>query len=110
MPTPTPTENDRTLLTVVAKMTALPGKEQELRAELEQLVGPTLAEDGVVNYDLHVAVDDPATFVFYENWQSPGHLEAHLANSHLVEFAGKLDEYLVGGAGGLVITQLQRIK
>ena len=107
---PTPTDDDRTLLTVVARMTALPGKEQQLRSELEQLVGPTLAEDGCVNYDLHVAVDDPATFFFYENWTSPGHLEAHLGNGHLVEFAGKLDEYLVGGADGLVITQLQRIK
>lgn len=110
MPTATPTENDRNLLTVVARMTALPGKEAQLRAELEALIEPTLAEDGCVNYDLHVAVDDPATFFFYENWRSPGHLEAHLANSHLVEFAGKLDEYLVGGADGLVITQLQRIK
>jgi quinol monooxygenase YgiN len=107
---PTPTDDDRTLLTVIARMTALPGKEQELRAGLEALVEPTLAEDGNVNYDLHVAVDDPATFFFYENWQSPGHLEAHLGNSHLVEFAAKLDELLVGGSGGLVITQLQRIK
>ena len=57
-----------------------------------------------------IAVDAPGTFFFYENWTSPGHLEAHLANSHLVEFAGKLDEYLQGGADGLVITQLQRIK
>ncbi len=107
---PTPTDDDRTLLTVIARMTALPGKEQQLRSELEQLVEPTLAEDGCVNYDLHVAVDDPATFFFYENWTSPGHLEAHLGTGHLVEFAGKLDEYLVGGADGLVITQLQRIK
>ena len=107
---PSPTENDRSLLTVIAHMKALPGKEDQLRAELEQLVEPTLAEDGCVNYDLHVAVDDPATFFFYENWTDPGKLEAHLGNSHLVEFAGKLDEYLVGGADGLVITQLQRIK
>ncbi|MDD7968625.1 putative quinol monooxygenase [Actinomycetospora lemnae] len=106
----TPTDDDRTLLTVIAHMKALPGKEQELRSELEKLVEPTLAEDGCVNYDLHVAVDDPGTFFFYENWTSPGHLEAHLANSHLVEFAGKLDEYLQGGADGLVITQLQRIQ
>ncbi|GAA4897954.1 putative quinol monooxygenase [Actinomycetospora straminea] len=106
----TPTDDDRTLLTVIAHMKALPGKEQELRSELEKLVEPTLAEDGCVNYDLHVAVDDPGTFFFYENWTSPGHLEAHLANSHLVEFAGKLDEYLQGGADGLVITQLQRIR
>ena len=110
MPTPTPTENDRSLLTVVARMTAQPGKEQELRSALESLVEPTLAEDGCVNYDLHVAEDDPATFFFYENWEGEEKLQAHLANDHLVALANRLDELLVGGSNGLVITQLQRIK
>ena len=106
----TPTDDDRGLLTVIARMTAQPGKEQELRSALESLVEPTLAEDGCVNYDLHVAHDDPATFFFYENWESAEKLQAHLANDHLVAFASRLDELLVGGAEGLVITQLQRIK
>ncbi len=56
-----------------------------------------------------MAEDDPATFFFYENWTSEEKLQAHLANDHLVAFAGRLDEFLVGGADGLVITQLQRI-
>jgi quinol monooxygenase YgiN len=106
----TPTDDDRTLVTVIGRMAALPGKEQELREQLEGLVEPTLAEDGCINYDLHQGIDDPTQFVFYENWRSPGHLETHLANSHIAEFAAKLDEYLVGGADGLVITQYQRIK
>jgi quinol monooxygenase YgiN len=110
IPVATPTDDDRSLLTVIARMTALPGKEQELRSALESLVEPTLAEDGNVNYDLHVAKDDPATFFFYENWTSSDKLDAHLANDHLVAFANRLDEFLVGGADGLVITQLQRIK
>lgn len=105
----TPTDDDRTLLTVIARMTALPGKEQELRSALEDLVPTTVAEDGNVNYDLHVAVDDPATFFFYENWTGADKLDAHLAADHLVAFANRLDEFLVGGADGLVITQLQRI-
>ncbi|PVZ07688.1 putative quinol monooxygenase [Actinomycetospora cinnamomea] len=106
----TPTDDDRSLLTVIAHMKALPGKEQELREALESLVEPTLAEDGCVNYDLHQGKDDPSWFFFYENWTGADKLQAHLANDHLVKFAGRLDEFLVGGADGLVITQLQRIK
>ena len=105
----TPTENDRSLLTVIARMTAKPGKEDELRAGLEALVPTTLAEDGNVNYDLHVAEDDPATFFFYENWTGGDELDAHLAAPHLVDFAGQLDDLLVGGADGLVITRVKRI-
>ncbi len=106
----TPTDDDRSLLTVIAHMKALPGKEQDLREALESLVDPTLAEDGCVNYDLHQGTDDPATFFFYENWTSAEKLQAHLGTDHLVAFAGRLDEFLVGGADGLVITQLRRIK
>ena len=105
----TPTQDDRSLLTVVARMTAKPGKSDELRAGLEALIPTTLAEDGCVNYDLHVAEDDPATFFFYENWTSGDKLDAHLAAPHLVDFAGKLDDLLVGGSSGLVIQRLTRI-
>ena len=91
-------------------MTAKPGKEGELRCALESLVTTTASEDGNVNYDLHVAEDDPATFFFYENWESGAKLDAHLGAPHLVEFAGRLDDLLVGGADGLVIQRLKRIK
>lgn len=104
----TPTD-ERSLLTVVARMTAKPGKEADLRSALEALVPITVQEDGCVNYDLHVAQDDPATFFFYENWESGEHLDAHLGAAHLVDFASKLDDLLEGGSEGLVITRLRRI-
>ena len=106
----TPTDDDRTLLTVIAHMQALPGKEDDLRAALEDLVDPTLAEDGCVTYDLHQGVEDPSWFFFYENWASAEKLQAHLENDHLVAFANRLDEFLVGGSDGLVITQLRRVR
>lgn len=104
---PTPTDERRDLLTVIAHMRAKPGKEQELRAALEALVEPTTQEDGYVNYDLHQAVDDPAVFYFYENWESGAALDAHLATPHLQEFAARLDELLADP--GLTIARLQRI-
>lgn len=56
----TPTDDRRDLLTVIAYMKAAPGKEEELRVELEALIEPTSQEDGFVNYDLHQSVEDPA--------------------------------------------------
>jgi quinol monooxygenase YgiN len=104
---PTPTDDRRDLLTVIASMKAAPGKEAELKAELEALIEPTSQEDGYVNYDLHQGVEDPSTFFFYENWESAAQLDAHLATPHLVRFAGMIGDLL--DDNGLTITRLQRI-
>ena len=50
---PTPTDDRRDLLTVIASMRARPGKEQDLRDALEALIAPTTQEAGYVTYDLH---------------------------------------------------------
>jgi quinol monooxygenase YgiN len=103
----TPTDERRDLLTVIAYMRAKPGREDELRAALEALIPPTKDERGCVNYDLHQGVKDPSVFFFYENWESAGHLDAHLDAPHLQQFSARLDDLL--DEGGLTITRLQRI-
>jgi quinol monooxygenase YgiN len=57
-------------LTVVAKIKAKFGSEAVLRQELLQLVLPTIAENGCLNYDLHCSIEDSTLFLFYENWAS----------------------------------------
>lgn len=103
----TPTDDNRDLLTVIAYMKAAPGKEDELRTALEALIEPTSKEQGYVNYDLHQAEDDPGKFFFYENWESGVDLDAHLAATHLVDFADRMDGLL--DENGLTITRLRRI-
>ena len=104
----TPTDTNRDLLTVMARMRAKEGKEQELRDALVGLVEPTSREKGYVNYDLHQGVEDARWFFFYENWDSVEDLDAHLQAPHLVEFAGRLDE-LLDESGPLVIERVRRI-
>ncbi len=104
---PTPTDDRRDLLTVIASMKAAPGREAELKAELEALIEPTSKEDGYVNYDLHQGVEDPSVFFFYENWESGEKLDAHLATPHLVRFAGLVGDLI--DENGLTITRLRRI-
>lgn len=102
----TPTDDDRSLLTVVASMKAKPGKEAALREALEGLIAPTRAEEGNVNYDLHQGVQDSAVFYLYENWRSAEDLDAHLQTPPLTAFVQRLDELL---DGELHIERLQRI-
>lgn len=103
----TPTDDNRDLLTVIAFMTAAPGKADELREELQALIEPTSQEAGFVNYDLHESVEAPGTFFFYENWESAEHLDAHLATPHLVRFADIMGDLL--DENGLTINRLRRI-
>jgi quinol monooxygenase YgiN len=70
-------------LTVVATFEARPGQEAELRAALLTLLAPTRREDGCLNYDLHVAQDNPARFLFHENWSSKAQLDVHLQSPHI---------------------------
>jgi quinol monooxygenase YgiN len=104
---PTPTDDRRDLLTVIAYMRAAPGKRDELRAALESLIEPTSQEEGYVNYDLHQGVEDPDRFFFYENWESGEHLDAHLAAPHLVEFADRIPDLL--DENGLTVNRVRRI-
>lgn len=82
-------------LTVVATFQARPGKEAELRTALIALVEPTRKEAGCINYDLHASPEDPARFLFHENWTSQAHLDAHLQSPHLQALLPRLDALCV---------------
>ncbi len=81
-------------IAVVATMKAENGKTEELRKELLALIPPTRKEPGCIRYDLHQELEHPEVFVFYEQWESPGHLEEHLSRPHLEAFRAKMDELL----------------
>ena len=74
--------NDKPL-TVLAQMKAKPGKEAEVRRELLSLVAPSRQDEGCLNYDLHQSTENPALFVFHENWTSRAHLDRHLQKPDL---------------------------
>ena len=80
------------VITVVATFEAKPGKEIELRAALIGLVAPTRKEAGCLNYDLHILPEDPAKFLFHENWTSKVHLDTHLQSAHIKALLPRVDE------------------
>lgn len=79
-------------VTLVATFQARPGKETELRKLLEGLVAPTRKENGCINYDLHVAEDEPGRFLFYENWTSHAAIDGHGETPHIKSLLAHVDE------------------
>jgi len=73
-------------LTVVATLKAKPGCEEKLLAMLQDLVPPTRAETGCIDYDLHRSDDEPGTFLFHETWESRPLWDAHMQSPHLTAF------------------------
>jgi quinol monooxygenase YgiN len=94
-------------LTVIARVRAKKGKASLLRKELRRLIALTRAEAGCINYDLHESQDDPALFVFYENWKSAADLAAHMRTPHF-QAAMKLLPKLVDGP--VDITKWSKVK
>ena len=54
-------------------------------------MAPTLAEAGGLQYDLHQDNEQPAHFMFYENWESRELWQAHMNSEHLKQYAGVTD-------------------
>ena len=78
-------------LTIVAHITAKPETIELVRSELEKLIGITRSEGGCLQYDLHQDNENPAHFMFYENWESRELWQAHMNNQHLKDYMAATD-------------------
>ena len=70
-------------VTVVVRLKAKTGKEAQVRQELFNLLAPTRAEQGCLNFDMHEALGDPTLFMFHENWTSEECLARHFETPHI---------------------------
>jgi quinol monooxygenase YgiN len=79
-------------LTIVAHITAKADTIEFMKAELEKLIDITRAEQGCINYDLHQDNENPAHFLFYENWESRELWQAHMGNQHLQDYMAATED------------------
>lgn len=73
-------------LTIIANIKANADKIDLVKAELLKLIEITRIEEGCINYHLHQDHDNPAHFMFYENWKTRELWQAHMANQHLADY------------------------
>ena len=86
-------------LTIVATIEAKPDKIDLVKTELKKLIAPNLKEAGCIQYDLHQDNQNPAFFLFFENWESRELWQDHMNSSHLAEYAsateGSIESILI---------------
>jgi quinol monooxygenase YgiN len=92
-------------LTIVANIHAKADKIGLVKTELEKLIEPTLAEEGCINYDLHLDNENPAHFMFYENWESRELWQVHMNNDNLANFIAATD----GALESLTVNEMTHI-
>jgi quinol monooxygenase YgiN len=68
-------------VTVIASFRIRAGMEEDARAALLAVTGPTRSEPGCLVYDLHQSATQPVEFLFYERWQDSAALDAHSAST-----------------------------
>lgn len=87
-----------TLISIIAKLQAQPGKENELKAVLTNMVSQVKAHEAgaVTTYSLHTLDSDPTTFVFYETYRDDAAFAAHGTTDHMKAMGASLAGLLAG--------------
>lgn len=91
---------------VIARAKAKPGKEKELEAALQAVVGPTRKEAGCKVYVLQQGWDDKAFYQVNETWASREHWEAHLKTPHIQTLFQKIPDLLTAAPEMLVFREV----
>ena len=92
-------------LTIVANIHAKPDRIDLVKAELEKLIPVTLAEEGCIQYDLHQDNENPAHFLFYENWSSRELWQVHMNAPHLADYLKATE----GAVAEFTVNEMSRI-
>ncbi len=93
-------------ITVVAKAKAKPGSEKELQRALEAVVAPTRQEKGCLSYVLHQGAEDPALFVFIEQWESREALKEHFNKPYVQALFMNLPALIAGAPEILTLSEV----
>lgn len=83
-------------LTIVAKVVARQDAVEAVKAELIKMVAPTRLEEGCIDYSLHQDLEDPATFIFYENWENSACLQNHINSAHYRAYVAAVEGLIAG--------------
>jgi quinol monooxygenase YgiN len=57
-----------------------------------EIVEPSRAESGCLNYDFHQQIDDDSIFIWHETWANMAAIEAHGASAHFMDFSRKIED------------------
>ena len=91
---------------VIAKAQPSPGNEQKVRELLRGMIAPSLAEPGVLTYDLH-ETGDGKQFYFFEVYASQEAFAKHKASAHFQDLSSVLPDFLAEPLEIIELTQVE---
>jgi quinol monooxygenase YgiN len=83
-------------VSVVARISAAPGRRDELAGELQVVLDTVESEPGTLYYVLHADDQDADVLWVYELYVDRASLQAHLGGPWFAELVGKLGPLLAG--------------
>ena len=89
---------------VFAHVVAAPGKGEELRVVLKELVKATHTEPGVKMYVLHEEPKNPGSFHVFEIYETQAAADSHMKSPHLAAAFAKAGA-LLGAAPSIIETK-----
>lgn len=84
-------------LRILARMSALPDRIEEVKALLISLLEPTRQEPGCLKYELLQNELNLAEFTFVEEWESETAMKAHLNSPHVIQALSRASGLLASG-------------
>ena len=87
--------------TLIAKLSALPGKDDELATLLAELAREVRAEPGNVAFTVHRLRDDRNVFLVYEIYEDEHAFRAHMSTAHGRIFNERIKTLVEGGGSQL---------
>ncbi len=78
-------------LTIIARIEAKKNNVDLVKSELLKLIEPTRKEQGCLQYDLYQDNENPAIFIFYENWENRELWQIHMNNENLKAYMDATD-------------------
>ena len=80
------------IITIMFK--AAPGKEKALKDFLDSITDVVAQSPGCMKHDLHQCVDDPSTFMLYENWTNKAAHADHVARPEVQAWIAEAPSFL----------------
>ena len=93
-------------MVVVAKLTALSGKEADMEKALRDMVPLVKQEEGTLTYSLHKDQNNPRVFLFYEKYKDMDALVAHSSTAYFKALFKTLKPMLDGSPEITMYTEL----
>jgi len=84
---------------ITATVNSKPGREEQLKELLLELVHASRKETACLQYDLHQSIEKPELFIFQEEWESKEAITIHESQPHFVKFVKESRDLIAGDLG-----------